>query len=88
MSQTGKARFDGDVPTEPHLVFYTGVGTAQAFKRGTVIGIVMDSRIRSPHHKMAITKVSEGSLHFKCICNPTCTVKWVYSGKATGQHSK
>lgn len=83
-----KTRFDGHTPDEPHLVFYTGTGQAAAFKRGNVIGIVMDPTRRSPHMRMAISKVTEQALHFKCICNPTCTVQWVYRLDQTGVHAR
>ena len=88
MPKVQKTRFDGMVPTKPHLIFYNRTGQAVAFEPGAAVGIVEDPTRNSPHFKMVIVDVREHRLRFKCICNPTCTVQWEYRLQETGNHSR
>lgn len=84
-----KTRFDGDAPSEPHLIVHHRPGQAMAIPKGATIGIVMDPTRQSPHFKMWIKDIKESVLTFRCQCNPTCTVEWVYKLQPVkGTHAK
>ncbi len=84
----GVTRFDGKVPEKAHLLFYTSTGQAAAFEPGTVVGIVEDPHHRSPFWRMVIKDVNEHRMKFRCCCNPSCTVEWIYKLEQRGQHGK
>lgn len=78
------------------MVLYHQAGQALAIpsvdgskdKKGGMLGIVEDNTRSSPFMKMLLVEAKEHRLKFKCVCNPTCTVEWIYRLAEKGHHAR